>query len=212
MISARTGATLDARDELAAIWPDVELYLDRIIPIAARSHGTKEGAVQAAVAAHRSRDRVVLDREVTPSFRDRRTRRRSWRTASEPILDALAKANLGFGRVPKKLGNECDALAVDERRSLLAVEVKPLGCRHRSPGSPPKRPCTPASCRAGSTATPPRRRLIREVLRGHAGQRHVVAPAPPLDVALPESLRVTPVVALQRGASPEMVRRMLRGA
>lgn len=31
--------------QLARIWADVELYLDRVIPEAARTHGNKEGAV-----------------------------------------------------------------------------------------------------------------------------------------------------------------------
>ncbi|MGF9755056.1 hypothetical protein AAII07_07625 [Microvirga sp. 0TCS3.31] len=202
-------SSLRTPDELAVIWPDVELYLDRVIPVAARSHGTKEGAVQAAVAAHRSRERIVLDREVTPSFRDADFKKQFMEGRQRPILDALAKADLGFGGVPKKLGNECDALAIDQAGRVLAVEVKPLG--------------------VGSIAWVAAQAVMyarilqgwidkdhtkddgpHEVLQCMLAQRHDVRLAPPLEVALPKQLRVTPVVALQRGASPEMVRRMLR--
>ena len=87
--------------ELAAAWPAVELYLDRIIPIAAKSHGSKEGAVQAAVSSHRTTDRVILDREVTPSFRDKAHKHDFMAQCEEPILAALDKADLSFGAVPK---------------------------------------------------------------------------------------------------------------
>ena len=202
-------SALRTPDELAAIWPDVELYLDRVIPMAARSHGTKEGAVQAAVAAHRSRERIVLDREVTPSFRDTAFKKQFMEECQRPILDALAKADLGFGGVPTKLGNECDALAVDQAGRVLAVEVKPLGVGsiawvaaqavmyarilqrwidHDGTGRPTDPPTSCGAC--WPSATPYGWRL-RSRSR------------------FPRQLRVTPVVALQRGASPEMVRRML---
>ncbi|WP_159081274.1 PGN_0703 family putative restriction endonuclease [Nocardioides sediminis] len=195
-------------DRLATIWPDVELYLDRVIPVAARSHGTREGAVQAAVAAHRSPDRVVLDREVTPSFRDQAFKKKFMDECQHPILDALEKAALGFGGMPKKLGNECDALAIDRSGRLLAIEVKPLGV-----GS---------TAWVAAQATMYARILQRwidsgdtdeggptEVLREMAEQRHRVRLAPAGDFTLAADQRVVPVVALQRGASAEMIRRML---
>lgn len=196
-------------DELAAIWPDVELYLDRIIPIAARTHGAKEGAVQAAVAAHRTRDRVVLDREVTPSFRDTAFKKQFLEKCQRPILDALENADLWFGGVPKKLGNECDALAIDGTGRVLAIEVKPLGV-----GS-----IAWVAAQAVMYARILQRWIDSEqppvhapavVLQGMLAQRQAVRLAPPLEVAFPQKLQVTPVVALQRGASPEMVRRMLK--
>jgi hypothetical protein len=194
-------------DELAAVWPDVELYLDRIIPLAAKSHGTKEGAVQAAVSAHRSPDRVVLDREVTPSFRDTAYKTEFMAACQEPILSALAVADLGFGGVPKKLGNECDALAVDAAGRVLAVEVKPLGV-----GS---------IAWVAAQATMYARILQRwldadvpegsrpgEILGAMLAQRHAVRLAPRLDASGVPAGKVVPVVALQRGASAEMIRRM----
>ncbi|WP_299926114.1 hypothetical protein [uncultured Nocardioides sp.] len=201
-------STLRTPDEMAAIWPDVELYLDRIIPIAAQSHGKKEGAVQAAVAAHRSRGRVVLDREVTPSFRDTPYKKQYMEDCQRPILDALADADLGFGKVPGRLGNECDALVVDETGRLLAVEIKPLGVSSvvwvAAQAVMYARILQGWVDRDDSTPDDP-----RKVLTCMLAQRHVARLAPPLNVALPEILRVTPVVALQRGASPELVRRML---
>lgn len=192
---------------LGATWPEVELYLDRIIPLAAQSHGSKEGAVQAAVSSYRSGDRVVLDREVTPSFRDESSKKAFMEDCQRPILDALTKADLGFSKVPGKLGNECDALAVDANGRVLAVEVKPLGV-----GS---------IAWVVAQATMYARILQRwtdaeaadehrpaDVLRGMLAQRHAVRLAPRFDLHQEGGAKVVPVVALQRGASPEMIRRM----
>jgi hypothetical protein len=202
-------ATRMTRDELAQVWPDVELYLDRIIPMATRSHGNKEGAVQAAVAAHRSAERIVLDREVTPSFRDTLFRQQFMEECQRPILDALEQADLGFAGVPAKLGNECDALAIDGQGRVLAIEIKPLGA-----GT-----IAWVAAQAAMYARIMQRWIEEdstvgdgpvEVLSGIAGQRHRVRLAPLRAVELAVDRRVVPVVALQRGASPVMIQRMLK--
>lgn len=194
-------------EELAAVWPAVELYLDRIIPIAAKSHGGKEGAVQAAVASYRTGERVILDREVTPSFRDTATKVEFMNACQQPILAALENAHLGFGAVPTKLGNECDALAVDSAGRTLAVEIKPIGV-----GS-----IAWVAAQATMYARILQRWVDAEAPEGHRpadvlaemlAQRQAVRLAPAAEVRLDDEGRVVPVVALQRGASAEMIRRM----
>ncbi len=193
--------------ELAKSWAEVELYLDRVIPIAALTHGRKEGAVQAAVASHHSPARVILDREVTPSFGSTTERQAFMETCQGPILDALAQADLGFSGRPTKLGNECDALGLRSDGRVLAIEVKPLSGasiawvtaqaimyarilqawidHEPKPGQEPVK-------------------VLREML---AQRRQVGLASGSFEVAMP--LSVVPLVAVQRGASAEMVRRML---
>lgn len=195
--------------ELAEIWPEVELYLDRIIPKAALTHGNKEGAVQAAVASYRTAQRVVLDREVTPSFRDTDYKKTFMKECQTPILEALHAADLGFSGVPKSLGNECDALALDTEGRVLAVEIKPLDAG------------TIAWVVAQATMYA---RILQKwidedkthpdgpkvVLNEMLQQRRALRLAPERAITLDGDLRVVPAVALQRGASAEMIRRMVR--
>ena len=191
-------------------WADVELYLDRIIPIASASHGSKEGALQAALASFDSVDRVVLDREVTPSFTDTAERSRHLQACQQPILDALASADLGFGGMPTKLGNECDALAIDRHGRVLAIEVRPQGVgsvAFVTAQALMYARIIRAWIDSQDAATPPQDRAAA-VLTGMAEQRRQVGLAR-RGFAVLEPLQVVPVVALQPGSSPEMVRRML---
>lgn len=186
-------------------WPDVEHYLDRVIPLATSSHGLKEGAVQAALSSFSSPARVVFDRETTPSFSNTAERADFLAECQRPILEALQAADLGFGGLPKKLGNECDALGVDDQGRLLAIEVKPQG--------------------AGSVAFVAAQALMyARITRGWLGQVGDAEVAAVVDgkiaqrarvglttsqLRLDAPVRVVPAVALQRGSSREMVRRML---
>ncbi len=194
-------------DELAAVWPAVELYLDRIIPIATKTHGGKEGAVQAAVASHRSTERVIVDREVTPSFRDTTTKQKVMSDCQQPILNLLENSDLGFGAVPVRLGNECDALAVDSAGRILAVEIKPIGV-----GSiawvAAQAVMYARILQHWVDAEAPDGHRPADVLTGMLAQRQDVRLAPASDITIAAESRVVPVVALQRGASPEMIRRM----
>ncbi len=186
-------------------WPAVEHYLDRVIPLATRSHGMKEGAVQAALSSFPSPSRIVFDRETTPSFSSTDERAEVLSACQQPIVEALQAADLGFAGLPTKLGNECDALAVDDRGRLMAIEVKPLG--------------------AGSVAFVAAQalmyaRITKEWVR-QVGDAEAVAVVNGMidqrarvgltssSLRLSSPIRVIPVVALQRGSSPEMVRRML---
>ncbi|MFC7500474.1 hypothetical protein [Nocardioides sp. GCM10030258] len=198
-----------AAADLAAHWPEVELYLDRIIPIAARTHGSTEGAVQAAVSSRASSKRVILDREVTPSFGSTDEKTSFMKACASPILEALKIADLGFAGMPTKLGNECDAIGVDQDGTILAIEVKPLG--------------------VGSIAWAPAQatmyaRILQRWIDESASADNVPPPANVLKDQLEQrrslglvdgdfkvgiAMRVAPVVVLQRGASAEMIRRML---
>lgn len=185
-------------------WPDVEAYLERIIPAATQSHGRTEGAVQAAVGAHRSQDRVVLDREVTPSFRDESTKKRILEECRQPVLKACRDGGLGFGKGPKTLGSECDALAVDRNGRILAIEIKPLG------GSIPWVPAQALMyARVLQRWVEEDPAGAAEVLRGMGDQRHRMGLAPAWAGEIETRPEVVPVVAVQRGASAEAVRRMV---
>jgi len=193
-------------EELAEIWGEVELYLERIVPLATLSHGHKEGAVQAAFSSQPDASIAVLDREVTPSFRNEAVKRRFLSECEQPILSALDERSLGFSGRPRRLGNECDALAVDRDGRVLAVEVKPLAGGRIA--------WAPAQAVMYARIL---QRWIEEdtsaegahaVLRGLLHQRRELGLAPPVELA-DGPLRVTPVVALQRGASAEMIRRTM---
>ena len=197
------GATAD---EWRSQWPAVELYLERVIPSATKSHGLTEGAVQSAVSSHKGKKRVMLDREVTPHFRDARFKENVLKDCRTPILEVLHAEDFEAGKPPAKLGAECDLLALESDGRILAVEVKPWA--------------------GGSIAWVPAQALMyarvlqrwidadgelsRDVLLGMLDQRQRVGLCSKLSVKLPDQLRVTPVVALQRGASETSLARMMR--
>ena len=195
-------------DDLGKNWAEVELYLDRVIPVASASHGNKEGAVQTAIASNRSLERIILDREVTPSFGSRAEKQAFMARCQQPILDALDAAQLGFAGAPRKLGNECDALGIDKDGRLLAIEVKPLsGGSIAWVAAQATMYARILQQWAEHPATPGHEPL--EVLQGMTEQRTQIGLADTsFDVSTP--IEVVPVVALQRGASAEMIRRMLK--
>lgn len=179
--------------ELKADWIEVELYLERVIPAATKSHGVTEGAVQAAVSKSRDRTWMMLDREVVTSFRDQPTKNKILARCYEPLVAALPQSLPGA--VPTKFGPECDLLALrPETGQLVAVEVKPYD------GA--------GIAWVAAQATMYARLLnewidsdarAEEIVRGTVLQRQKLGlfDAPfKVDLALP----VAPVVALQRGA------------
>ncbi len=194
----RSGLT---EDELAGAWTDVELYLERVIPAATKSHGVTEGAVQAAVSKSRDRSWMMLDREVVTSFRDQATKKRILTSCYEPIVAALPSDIPG---APKKFGPECDLLALrPETGQLVAVEVKPYD------GAGIAWVAAQATMYA---------RLLNEwiaaddraedIVRGTVAQRQQLGLFDaPFEVDL--SLPVAPVVALQRGAGEKQKERMI---
>jgi hypothetical protein len=108
-------------------WPDVEAYLERVIPkvITDGRYVTTEGVVQAVVSGYLGDpSRVILDREVTPYFRDTPGKRAVQELYSGQIKAALA-ARISAPAPARHFGMECDALAIDSTGRLVAIEIKP---------------------------------------------------------------------------------------
>jgi hypothetical protein len=176
----------------------IDAYLDAVIPKAAAGGAAVEGAVQAAVSSFGSADRIMLDREVLLHFRDTPTKRRVMDGVTADLLLALKTAPVRGAR-PAALGGRCDLLAVDSAGRLLAVEVKPKSVST----------ITWAPAQAIVYA-----RLLNlwlrhdpdaaEILSGMIRQREMLglisrhAPVPSPQPG------VVPVVAVQRGMSPEL--------
>jgi hypothetical protein len=184
----------------------VELYLERVIPKAARDHGMTEGAVQAVVSKSKNKDWAMLDREVTPSFADSATKSNILGQCMQPLVKVVAKAPVKHTTRPARFGAECDLLALDRDGRVLAIEVKPA----TSPGVAwvagqaamyarvlqewIHRDATPDE----STGYPG----PRAVLEGMLAQRQALGHARGFNVSWTKDLIVTPVVVLQRGVAP----------
>lgn len=210
--ASKTNGFLDAwgepatADEWREQWTDVEKYLERVIPLAVKSHGLTEGAVQSAVSGHKNTERVMLDREVAPSFRDQKVKTTALSECRAPIIEALANSDLALGKVPS-FGAECDLLSLDAQGRLLAVEVKPYNG-------------------AGITWVPAQAAMYarvlqrwvdhdqtpgdgaREVIEGMLAQRQTLGFGAGFVSRLPRKMTVIPVVALQRGASDKALERL----
>ena len=190
-----------------ARWRKVEDYLERVIPSAAEKHASKEGSVQAATSSFATEDRVVLDREVTPHFRNTAVKSRVLDACRRRLLEALARRPPVPGKIPQSFGAECDLLALDASGRLLAVEVKP------STGSSIAWSPAQATMYArvleawvadDSDASPG----WRAVIQGMYEQRRRLGLIPELALRLPDKPRVVPVVALQRGVTPVHIDRL----
>lgn len=191
-----------------AKWIEVEEYLEKVIPSASVTHGRTEGAVQAAASAFSDGTRVMLDREVIPHFLNAAVKSAVIAPLSSGLADALARRRPVPGKPPPSFGAECDLLAVDRDGRLLAVEVKP---------SVSSLVWTPAQAAmyAGvlqawvdddGAGTPG----WRAVVTGMLDQRRQLGLAPRLALALPDQPVVVPVIAVQRGASRELISRLWR--
>lgn len=187
-------------------WTDVERYLERVVPDAVRSHGLTEGAVQSAVSSYAGSKRVMLDREVTPAFRDSPFKSETLAKCREPILDVLRGLELGIP-LPKSLGAECDLLALDTSGELFAVEVKPFKGAG-IPWVPAQAAMYARVLQAWLDADDTPGDGPREVLQGMLEQRKRLGLVTGFDATVAQSPRVTPLVALQRGASKTSLERM----
>jgi hypothetical protein len=187
-------------------WVAVEEYLEKVIPSASVTHGRTEGAVQAAASAFSDDTRVMLDREVVPHFLNTAVKSAVIAPISQSLATALARRTPVPGKPPSSFGAECDLLAVDEDGRLLAVEVKP---------SVSSLVWTPAQATMYARVlqawvndddgdTPG----WRAVITGMLEQRHQLGLAPQFAPTLPDRPVVVPVIAVQRGASPELLRRL----
>jgi hypothetical protein len=187
-------------DRLAAQWPAVEEYLERVIPEVGSRFMKKEGAVQSAISAFATRHFVVIDREAAVAFGSQEEKDEVAGELTTKLLGALARPNdaAWWKSKPKSLGGECDALAVTPRGDLLTIEVKPKAATTTIRWAPIQ-----ARHYADLFA-----RWVREddkapaVLRGMVDQRVQLGLA---DAAhrprIDRPIRVRPVIAIGRGWS-----------
>jgi hypothetical protein len=186
-----------ALDALKDQWRAVENYLDRVIPLAAAKHASKEGVVQAAASTFLSDRQVMVDREVAVHFRDDKVKKKLMGEITRPILDVVQSVSGIPGQRPDSFGGECDLLGVDKSGRLLAVEIKPADV-----GS-----IRWAAAQATVYAEILRRWVIAgdlptradEVLNGMLNQRGQLGLGALKRPALGPTLQVVPVVALPTG-------------
>ena len=109
-------------------WTEVDNYLQMVIEkiVQAGTH-VKEGMVQAALGRFPSTDFTVIDREAIVSFGSQLEKDACKSELAAKWLNALHRADppAWWNTKPKKLGDECDVLAVSSRGDVLAIEVKP---------------------------------------------------------------------------------------
>lgn len=202
---------------LAAVqeaWPDIELYLERVIPKAVRGHGMTEGLVQSVTSKKTTDEWAILDREVTPSFRDTTYKKSVLENCMQPLVEVAANAAKSLGKFPagpSKFGAECDLLALDKRGRLLAVEVKPLGAGTIA-WVPAQASMYARVLQAWiDTDTPAAQEGDRpsEVIAGTLAQRQDLGHAEGFAGVCADPLVVTPVVVLQKGSRPDRRDQML---
>lgn len=192
-------------------WPAVEDYLEAVIPTATQEHGLTEGAVQAAVSGFDGAERVMVDREVALHFKDTPTKTRIMQALMKDLVATAAgvpRAKVPGAR-PTKFGGECDLLAVDGSGRLLAVEVKPRDVSSIAWSGLQAMMYARLFRRWLDEPHHPDWRPAREVLIQMLQQRKLLSPGLKGPQAVPSQLTVVPVVALQRGANPAYVERLM---
>lgn len=193
-------------------WTEIELYLERVIPYAVRKHAMTEGVVQDVASKATAASWAVLDREVTPSFRDTLHRQQVLHECMKPLVGLAAAHRVpGLPKGPAKFGNECDLLALDDQGRLLAIEVKPLS------GS-----IAWVSAQAAMYArllqhwadhddtTPGQGGSPSQVIAGTLAQRQALGHSLGFAATVPDALQVVPVVVLQRGSTEKRRAQMLQ--
>lgn len=192
--------------EWAHRWDAVEGYLERVIPkvVTDGRYVKIEGIVQAAVSGHLGdASRVILDREVAPSFRDTSTKDAVRHLYGPPLAEALAKRKPAPGSPPKGFGMECDVLAIDAAGHLVAIEIKP--------GSVSSLAWVAAQATMYAKVLQhwvDHDPLWKAIIAKSFAQREALGLAPPA-FALPElEPKVVPAVAFQRVASQKYVKQM----
>ncbi|MEV5963142.1 hypothetical protein AB0L70_15345 [Kribbella sp. NPDC051952] len=200
--------------EVRTEWLEIERYLERVIPPAVRAHAMAEGAVQAVISKKTTDDWAILDREVTPSFKDNAYKQAVLTECMQPLLASTRAAatlvNVPAG--PKKFGTECDLLALDSSGRLLAIEVKPLGAA--TIAWVPAQATMYARVLQHWIDTDPTTATDgvtpRQIIEGMLHQRQELGHSPGFTVNLTEPMTVIPVVVLQAGASKAKHDQMLK--
>lgn len=201
--------------EVRTEWPEIELYLERVIPAAVRAHAMTEGAVQTVVAKKTTDDWAILDREVTPSFKDNAYKQAVLAECRQPLLastKAAAATAVNVPAGPKKFGTECDLLALDQTGRLLAIEVKPLGAA--TIAWVPAQATMYARVLQHWIDTDPTTATDgitpRQIIEGTLAQRQKLDHSPGFTASPAEPMTVTPVVVLQKGSSQAKRDQMLK--
>lgn len=189
------------KESLARSWSGVEKYLELAIPTVGRRF-LKEGAIQAGISKFPADDMVVIDRETVVGFTDTKEEVTVRSSFLEPLMGAMGEHSAKWWK-PKKPGNECDALAIGQDGTILAIEVKPadvaiawapLQARHYAD-------LLQAWAESTDAGT---------VLMGMYEQReHLGLVVPAFRVRVKRPIRIRPVVAVRCGASATHVSRML---
>jgi hypothetical protein len=118
---------------LTAAWPQVDRYLDRLLPNIGPRHTAREGAVHARMCSSSSPVYRVVNREAAVAFRDTAVKGQITRPLQDGIAAALAAPAGAAGwwarsvASRRPLGTGADLLAVDAARRLLVIEAKPAG-------------------------------------------------------------------------------------
>jgi hypothetical protein len=114
------------QERLEKEWPDVDLYLERVIPTVNKQF-LVEGAIQSAISGFICDEMLVIDREAALTYTDQPEKNRVKAQMEQPLLDAISRPGEKGWRasMPSSLGGECDALAIDRDGTLLAIEIKP---------------------------------------------------------------------------------------
>lgn len=201
--------------EVEAVWPDIELYLERVIPAAVREHAMTEGVVQTVASKSRSEGWAILDREVMTAFVDDAYRKAALQKCMDPLLKVTAEAATSLAKFPKgpsKFGAKCDLLALDTAGRLVAIEVKPLDV-----GTIAWVPAQAAmyarvlqtwvnvDAKTATDGVTP-----RDVVDGMLAQRQRLGHSVGFTAKAADPLLVVPVVVLQRGANPVRKAQMLQ--
>jgi hypothetical protein len=113
-------------DQLRGEWDAVDLYLERVIPTIGKSF-LKEGSVQAAVSGFANEHMIVIDREAAVTYANQAEKARVTSRLEGQLLRAVGEPGRAswWRTMPTHLGGECDALALGQDGTLLAIEIKP---------------------------------------------------------------------------------------
>jgi hypothetical protein len=124
---------LQEPDELAAQWPQIRGFVDRVVAIAVEDgRFLREGLAHAALRRHPSL--TLLDREWVLAFCDTPTKRETLRELQTPFAAAVTELARDHRWAASKkraiesgkpaFGDEVDAMLVDDAGRLVVTEVK----------------------------------------------------------------------------------------
>jgi hypothetical protein len=182
-------------EQIARVWPEIERYLDAVIPAVHPRHTNAEGRVHTILCSGATEGLAVIDREAAVCFTDNREKQTVLTRLASRYHGAIASAGTGgaWWRAPRTWGTGCDVVAMDGDGRLLVVEVK---------GATDTKGITWAPVQVGIYADLFRQWASQdshtavEVLRRMLGQRVRLGLSPDFGVKLREPLEIVPVVVI----------------